>query len=41
MRMMPKLRIYVYSAEKARDATLDDEKYDVLYTPRWQIECPI
>jgi len=32
---------YVHSAEKARETTLNDEKYDVRYSLRWQIECPL
>ena len=32
---------YMHSAEKARDTTLDDEKYDVRYTWRRKLECPL
>jgi len=35
--MMSELRIHAqraYSAEKARDTTIDDEKYDVCYRDR-------
>ena len=38
---MPPNFEYTHSAEKARDTTLIDGKYDVRYTRRRQIERPI
>jgi len=34
VRIMPECQIRAHGAEKARDTTLDDEKYDVRYRAR-------